>query len=449
MGCIVGSLASTVACCFGSAACTLCCQACPSCNNSVVTRIAYAVLLLMGVIVSCIMLAPGLADELAKIPYLCTGFEHVIDPLLKCQNFVGYLAVYRVCFALAAFFFLFTILMINVKSSRDPRSAIQSGFWFFKILIVVGICVGAFFIKGGAFGTAMMVIGMIGAFIFILIQLILLVDFAHAWNERWLNNYEESQSKGWFAGLLGFTTFFYLLSLAAIIAFYILYANHSECAIHKFFVSFNMILCVIVSVVAILPQVQEVNPRSGLLQSSIISLYVMFLTWSAMTNNPNHLCNPSFNEIIHGVTNSTNPGDMDAGAGIDGKSIVSLIIFLACVLYASIRTSSHSQMGKMTMSSSEKTIISSGADVEDGHNGADDEAEGVSYSYSFFHFMLLLASLYTMMTLTHWYKPSSDLQHLNTNEPAMWVKIASSWTCLLLYFWTLIAPVVLKDRDFD
>ena len=46
----------------------------------------------------------------------------------------------------------------------------------------------------------MMVIGMIGAFIFILIQLILLVDFAHAWNERWLNNYEESQSKGWFAG---------------------------------------------------------------------------------------------------------------------------------------------------------------------------------------------------------------------------------------------------------
>ena len=31
------------------------------------------------------------------------------------------------------------------------------------------------------------------------------------------------------------------------------------------------------------------NPRSGLLQSSIVSLYIMFITWTAMTS-----CNPSF-----------------------------------------------------------------------------------------------------------------------------------------------------------
>jgi len=48
--------------------------------------------------------------------------------------------------------------------------------------------------------TALMVVGMIGAFLFILIQLVLLVDFAHAWNERWLGNYEESQSRIWFTG---------------------------------------------------------------------------------------------------------------------------------------------------------------------------------------------------------------------------------------------------------
>ena len=63
------------------------------------------------------------------------------------------------------------------------------------------IAIGAFFIPGGeGFETAWMVIGMIGGFVFILIQLILIVDFAHAWNEKWLGKFEESQSKWWFAG---------------------------------------------------------------------------------------------------------------------------------------------------------------------------------------------------------------------------------------------------------
>jgi hypothetical protein len=33
-------------------------------------------------------------------------------------------------------------------------------------------------------------------------------------------------------------------------------------------------------------------------------------------------------------------------------------------------------------------------------------------------------------------------------EAARWVKIGSSWVCIGLYIWTLIAPLVLPDRDF-
>jgi len=78
----------------------------------------------------------------------------------------------------------------------------------------------------------------------------------------------------------------------------------------------------------------------------------------------------------------------------------------------------------------------------------DNEREGVAYSYSFFHFIFGLASLYVMMTLTSWYSPSSNLKELNSNMASVWVKLVSSWMCILIYGWTLLAPALFPDRDF-
>ena len=50
------------------------------------------------------------------------------------------------------FFLLFSLLMIRVKSSNDPRAGIQNGFWAIKFLIIIGGMIGSFFMPVGAFG---------------------------------------------------------------------------------------------------------------------------------------------------------------------------------------------------------------------------------------------------------------------------------------------------------
>ncbi|KAJ8334834.1 hypothetical protein SKAU_G00404730 [Synaphobranchus kaupii] len=447
------SLASCASCLCGSAPCLLS-GCCPSTNNSTVTRLVFSFFLLLGTVVSVIMILPGMETQLNKIPGLCKGGTSiwVIENKVNCDIIVGYKSVYRMCFALACFFFLFCLIMIRVRSSKDPRARIQNGFWFFKFMILVGITVGAFFIPDGTFNTVWFYFGVVGSFIFILIQLVLLVDFAHSWNESWVSKAEEGNSKCWFGGLLFFTILFYALAFTAVVLFYVFYTQADDCAENKAFISLNLIFCIIVSVVSILPKVQEAQPQSGLLQSSLITLYTMYVTWSAMTNNPNRKCNPSLLSLVSG--GSTTPAPTIAPGQVqwwDPQSIVGLVIFLFCTLYASIRSSNNTQVNKLMQTEEGQTLT--GVEAEPGEDGmrhaVDNEEDGVSYNYSFFHFSLLLASLYIMMTLTNWYKPDIEYNAMLSTMPAVWVKISSSWLGLALYLWTLVAPLILRNRDFN
>ncbi|VDD79367.1 unnamed protein product [Mesocestoides corti] len=426
----MGCLLSCVACCFCDAAASLCCKCLPSCKSSTSTRLVYGLLLLSVIILSSVALSPEVGKLLKRIPSLCPG-----EPNNICQLITGYGAVYRMCFALSLFFFVFSLIMIEVRSSRDFRSAIHNGFWFFKILAIIGIMVGAFFIHDPLFLSVWMIFGMIGACLYILLQLVLLVDFAHTWNEKWVGAYNESGNRSYVCALISSTVFFYSLSIAAVVLFYIYFASAPCCRLGKMLVSINLILCVILSVISILPVVQDKLPSSGLLQSSVISAYIMFLTWSALVNVPEVACNPTLR-----TTNKT--------IIVDGKEVtaVSLVILMISVVYASIRTSSHNTGG---MDTSNAETSPSTETAERGQLVWDNEKEGVAYSYAMFHFMMSLATLFVMMSITDWYRPDSQTSMLSANYGSFWVKGASSWVCVAIYIWTLVAPVMFPDRDFS
>lgn len=467
MGAVLGLCSvAQLACCCGSAACSLCCTACPSCRNSTSTRIMYAVMLLFGSIAACITLAPGLQDALRKVPF-CSNSSKTFVPesvTFNCEEAVGYLAVYRICFILTCFFFLMALITIGVKSSKDPRAGLHNGFWGPKILIVIGGIIGAFFIPEGSFGTTWMYFGLIGGFLFILIQLVLIIDFAHSWAEAWVGNYEDTESKKWYVALLSATVLNYALAITGIVLLFVFFTKPDDCSLNKFFISFNLILTVIISIVSILPAIQEHQPKSGLLQSSVVTLYIVYLTWSAVSNSPDENCNPGLLGIVGGQDVAK-----QSHMSFDKESIIGLIIWMCCVLYSSLRTASNSS--KITMSehvlvkdngavhnSGGNSSLIDNADAASNDGGEsgrannkvwDNEDETVAYNWSFFHIMFALATLYVMMTLTNWYKPNSSLNTLNSNSASMWVKAISSWLCMALYGWTLVAPIVLPDREFN
>lgn len=120
MGICFGSLGSSIACCFGNAFCSLCCSACPSCKGSTSTRFAYGLILVFGLIISCIMLIPGLENTLSKIPTLCKTSASSQNQLLSidCSYIVGSLAVYRLSFGMSSFFLILSLLVSKAFTTK-------------------------------------------------------------------------------------------------------------------------------------------------------------------------------------------------------------------------------------------------------------------------------------------------------------------------------------------
>lgn len=97
-----------------------------------------------------------------------------------------------------------------------------------------------------------------------------------------------------------------------------------------------------------------------------------------------------------------------------------------------------------------------------------------SFQYSWFHIIFVLGAMYVAMLLTDWYEisrifvgalitytlylrnfiragsssPSTDGEdiYIGRSETAMWMRIVSSWVCMLLYIWSLLAPALMPDR---
>ena len=442
----IAEVASEVACCAGSAALSLFCK---KKVGGIRSRLYFTVFLLLGTILCLVMLTPNMRTNIDKIPLFCTRFASK----RVCDNLVGYGAVYRVSVAMSSFFLFFSLITYNVHSKKQFRARLHNGLWYIKLSLLVLIIGIVFYLPNvELFNKIWMYIGLTGGFMFILIQVILVIDFGHSWSVSWAEKMDTLDTKCWYFSLAFSTALVYSLSVTAAVMFYLFFTNPddiSQCKANTFYISFNVGHCALATIISVLPRVQEETTGAGLLQSSVITIYTMYLTWNTLSSQPDSKCNPLGAVIL----------EYDKVSGVNGQAIFGALLMFALLAFACTVRASTSQLGKLGLSLSDSPeYLRKSAEInakrrkdektskEDGTDAEEQESEDVAYSYSFFHFVLFLASLHVMMVMTNWHSPDEnvDFKKMIKNWAAVWVQMASSYICCLVYIWTLVAPLIRK-----
>ncbi len=412
-----------------------------------------------------------------KLQGLMLDYVKINCPTGQCY---GWLAVHRINFALGLFHLIFAGLLIGVRSSKQPRAAIQNGYWGPKIIAWIAFIVLSFFIPNEFFMFWGNYVALIAAMLFLVLGLILLVDLAHSWAEYCLERIESTDSRVWRFVLIGSTMGMYVASLAMTIVQYIFFAR-SGCTMNQTAITINLLFVVAVSLISVHPTIQEYNPKAGLAQGAMVAVYCTYLTMSAVSMEPDDTDDKRCNPLV--LAQGTRTTSVVIGA------IVTMLTVAWTTTRAATQTlalgssrggvrlpedddDSHDLVTQQPSARREMraealrraveegslpadALLSDDDDDSDagaGHSG-DDERGSTQYSYTGFHIIFFLATAWVATLLTMNIETATkdgDFATVGRTLWATWVKIISSWVCYGMYIWTLVAPVVLPDRfDFS
>ncbi|CAN8269606.1 unnamed protein product [Cochlearia groenlandica] len=407
---------SCLAACCASATCGLCSTVASGISRKS-ARIAYCGLFGASLVVSWILRETG-APLLEKFSWINTSDTHT-------KEWYQQQAVLRVSFGNFLFFAIYALIMIGVKDQNDRRDSWHHGGWPVKMVAWFLLVVLMFFVPNviiSVYGT----LSKFGAGAFLLVQVVLLLDATHNWNDSWV----EKDERKWYIALLVISVVCYLATYAfSGVLFMWFNPSGHDCGLNVFFIVMTMILAFVFAIVALHPAV-----NGSLLPASVISVYCAYVCYTGLSSEPHdYVCN-GLNRS-KAVTAST--------------LILGMLTTVLSVLYSALRAGSSTTF--LSPPSSPRSGGKEGLldDPEDGKKkNGEGEARPVSYSYSFFHIIFALASMYAAMLLSGWTDSSESESLIDVGWTSVWVKICTGWVTAGLYIWTLVAPHILPDREF-
>lgn len=409
--------ASCLASCCAGCACNAC-QTVVSGISRRSARIAYCGLFALSLIVSWILREVA-APLMEKIPWI-NHFHQTPD-----REWFETDAVLRVSLGNFLFFTILSLLMIGVKNTKDPRDGMHHGGWMMKIVCWFLLVIFMFFLPNEAV-SFYETISKFGSGLFLLVQVVLLLDFVHSWNDKWVK-YDE---QFWYVALLVVSIVCYIATfgLSGLLFHFFTPSGH-DCGLNTFFIVVTLIAVIIFGIVTLHPAVS-----GSILPASVISLYSMYLCYSGLASEPrDYECNG-----LHKHSSAVSAGTLTLG----------LVTTVLSVVYSAVRAGSSTTLLSPPSSprAGAKPLLP--LDKDDEHEEKEN-AKPVSYSYSFFHIIFSLASMYSAMLLTGWSTSVGESGKLvDVGWPSVWVRIVTGWATAALFIWSLVAPLLFPDREF-
>jgi|NOAtaT_6_FD_contig_51_2290215_length_1560_multi_3_in_0_out_0_1 hypothetical protein len=412
------------------------CALCFNVNDNQSTgRVQSVLLLALSVILSLVFqyaLAPWILQQRSNLLSKHNPFLKYVMTIWSCDDEnqdcpVANSGVYRICACTTLFFVLATVASkIRPSSNREAWSAKYSAY----LLLLLA---SALLLPNHPWLDAIYLpLVRLGSAIFIVLQQLILIDLAYRWNDSWLN-------KEWYSAIITCCLTFFTSSLILIVAIYNFFAN---CSVeNKVFIFLTLVLIIVSTIVQLFSQ------EANLLTSSIISLHVTYLLYSAISKNPlNYSNGSSSSSLCHPPSAHLHVHNIwSISAGM-------FLTFLSLVWTGWAFTSRNS----CTSSPEDVDMELSDDGLHAPFLTRPTEEDTVSTRRSHpilgnmwkLNASLILVSCWVCVTLTGWGSNTPE-DPMGSSKENMYIILASQWVAVLLYIWTLIAPSLFPDRDFS
>ncbi|XP_073136622.1 uncharacterized protein [Henckelia pumila] len=369
-------------------------------KKSLRARYAYGVIFLLTNVIAWLFRDYG-ERILPMLPYsrACGAEEK------DCFHTMGVLRVSLGCFI---FFFVMFVTTCNTKKLNQVRNSWHSGWWALKSVLLLVAFVIPFFIPSDyiqLYGE----ISRVGAGIFLILQLISVIEFITWWNRYWMSDDSDDMKKSSCSIGLFMSTIFYVASVGGLVVMYVFYASKTSCSLNIFFISWTAVLLIVMMVISLHSKVNR-----GLLSSGIMASYIVFLCWTAIRSEPtSEKCSHQKQETGHG----------------GWSTIVGFVIAICAIVIATFSTGIDS-----------KTFQFRRDEVQL-------QEDDIRYHYGFFHLVFSLGAMYFAMLFISWNLSSLTRKwSIDVGWASTWVKIVNEWFAATIYMWKLIFPALRQPK---